>query len=190
MGTLESIGRGFGKALYGLGIAMLALGAVAVVAPYLSAAAIVVLVGIVLLVGGGILSAFGMSARSAGKGNAGLAAGVLAALCGLVLVFQPSLGLATVRWLLIAYFFASGATEGSLALRLDSEEGRGAALANAIWTIVLGMVMLTGWPISGARAIGLLVGSKLIASGLTLMRLHGKLRAAGEKVAAVRERLR
>jgi len=188
MSALESLGRGAGKALRGLGIGLLVLGVVAVGAPWVSGATLVVLVGLLLLAGGGILTLFGLNMRSAGKGNAGLIAGVLTALSGLVLVFQPSLGLATVRWILIVYFFGSGVSEVSLALRVETEEGRAWAVVAGIWTLVLGVVTLTGWPVSGARAIGLLVGFKLAASGLTLIRLHGRLRSVGEKVAAVRAR--
>jgi len=185
----RGIGSGLNRAVRGFGITLVILGLAAILAPWMSAAAVVVLVGLVLLLGGAVLTLVGLGLRSDGKGNAGLAAGVLTLVCGLVLTFQPSIGLATVRWILVAYLFSTGATEITMARHVDADEGRLPALLSGLWTIALGVVMLIGWPISGARAIGILVGFKLVASGLTLIRLHGKIRSLGEKIASVRERL-
>ena len=184
------IGRRLNQAIRSFGIALMVLGAAAILAPWLSAAAMVIVVGLALLVGGAILTVFGLHMRSEERGSAGLVAGLLTVGCGLVLTFQPSIGVAGVGWILVVYFFASGAAEVTAALRVDDEEGGRGAILAGIWTLALGVVMLFGWPVSGARAIGLLVGVKLVASGLALTRLHGRIRSLGEKVAAVREHLR
>jgi hypothetical protein len=50
--------------------------------------------------------------------------------------------------------------------------------------------LVQNWPISGARAIGLLLGAKLATVGWAVTRLSRRLDAAGDRVAAVRSRLR
>jgi uncharacterized membrane protein HdeD (DUF308 family) len=188
MSGFASLASGVSKALRTLGITLVALGAVTLVAPWMAGAALVMVVGLVLLAAGGILTLVGLQMREAGKGSAGVIAGALGVLAGGVLVFDPGLGLAAVRWILIAYFMVGGSLQVSTALQLAEDEGRMWAIVDGAWSVALGVVMLTGWPVSGATAIGLLVGIKLMASGLTLIRLHGRLRTMGYRLAAARER--
>ena len=45
--------------------------------------------------------------------------------------------------------------------------------AGALWSIVLGVSMWIGWPLAGLRALGVLIGLKLIAAG-TVLRTVGR----------------
>jgi uncharacterized membrane protein HdeD (DUF308 family) len=110
-----------------------------------------------------------------------------AGLCGLVLIVQPSAGLSVVRWILVAYLLISGGSEVSLALRLRPDEGWAETLGGAVVSIAAGLVLWCGWPISGARAIGLLVGSKLISSRWAIMRVHRTLESAGDKLRSAKQ---
>lgn len=170
-----------------VGIGLIALGIVACVAPLMSGLAIAVVVGLVLLAAGALIALFGLRARESGKGDLALISGGLAAVCGLVLIVQPSAGLSLVRWILIAYMLFSGASEAALALRLRPDEGWGETLGSAVVSILVSLVLWFDWPISGARAIGLLVGSKLISSGWAIMRVHRALESAGGKLRSARE---
>ena len=171
-----------------VGTGLIVLGAVVAIAPLTSGLAVAVVIGLVLLAAGALIGLFGLRAREAGKGNLGLLVGALAALCGLVLVVQPSAGLAVVRWILIPYLLASGASELALALRLRPEEGWSAALGGAAVSILAGLALWTDWPLSGARAIGLLVGVTLLSTGWAILRVHRSLAAAAGRLrAAARE---
>jgi len=170
-----------------VGLGLVILGIVTCVAPLMSGFAIAVVVGLILLAAGALVVLFGLRARESGKGNLALVIGSLAAICGLVLVVQPSAGLSVVRWILIAYMVISGASEVALALRLRPDEGWIETLAGAIVSIVAGLVLWYQWPISGARAVGLLVGSKLISSGWAIMRAHRALESARAKLRSAKE---
>ena len=171
-----------------VGTGLIVLGAVVAIAPLTSGLAVAVVIGLVLLAAGALIGLFGLRAREAGKGNLGLLVGALAALCGLVLVVQPSAGLAVVRWILIPYLLASGVSELALALRLRPEEGWSAALGGAAVSILAGLALWTDWPLSGARAIGLLVGVTLLSTGWAILRVHRSLAAAAGRLrAAARE---
>lgn len=180
LGTLDGVIR------Y-VGIGLMVLGVVACVAPLTSGLAIAVIVGLVLLAAAALVALFGVRAREAGKGNLFLIIGGVAAICGLVLIVQPSAGLSVVRWILIAYLLISGASEAALAWRLRPDDGWAETLASAVVSILASLVLWSDWPISGARAIGLLVGGTLISSGWAIMRAHRALEAAGARLRSARD---
>jgi len=186
MTTLQTIAGRVAKATRSLGLGLVILGVIACVAPLASGIAVALLVGLVLLAAGGVLVLFGLSARDAGKGNLGLIIGGLAGICGLVLLVWPSAGLSVVRVVLVAYLLASGGSETALALRLRPEEGWSSALVAAAVSVAAGLMLWFDWPLSGARAIGLLVGSKLIAGGWAIMRLHRAFGSLGERLRSIR----
>ena len=186
MSTIRNVVARVGKATRSIGIALVVLGVIAGVAPLAGGIAVALLVGLVLLAAGVVLALFGLSAREAGKGNLGLVIGALAGICGLVLLIQPTAGLAVVRYTLVAYLLASGVSEASLALRLRPDEGWDSALIAAAVSVAAGLMLWFDWPLSGARAIGLLVGSKLISGGLAIMRLHRTFASVGERLRSIR----
>lgn len=185
MNTLQTIAGRVAKATRSIGVGLVVLGAIACVAPLASGIAVALLVGLVLLAAGGVLVLFGLSAREAGKGNVGLVIGGLAGICGLVLLVQPSAGLSVVRVVLVAYLLASGGSETALALRLRPDEGWSSALVAAAVSVAAGLMLWFDWPLSGARAIGLLVRSKLIAGGWAIIRLQRTVGAVGERLRSI-----
>jgi uncharacterized membrane protein HdeD (DUF308 family) len=187
MSQLKSLLGTIDQGIRYAGLGLVILGIVACVAPLMGGLAIAVVVGLVLLAAGALVGLFGLRARESGKGNLALVIGGLAAICGLVLIVQPSAGLSVVRWILVAYMLISGGSEVALALRLRPDEGWAATLGSAVVSIAAGLVLWCGWPISGARAIGLLVGSKLISSGWAIMRVHRALDSAGDKLRSAKE---
>jgi uncharacterized membrane protein HdeD (DUF308 family) len=178
LGTLDGV-------LRYVGIGLMVLGVVACVAPLTSGLAIAVIVGLVLLAAAALVALFGVRAREAG--DLFLIIGGVAAICGLVLIVQPSAGLSVVRWILIAYMLISGASEAALAWRLRPDDGWAETLASAVVSILAALVLWSDWPISGARAIGLLVGGTLISSGWAIMRAHRALESAGGRLRSARD---
>jgi uncharacterized membrane protein HdeD (DUF308 family) len=63
-------------------------------------------------------------------------------------------------------------------------------LASGVVSILAGSALWANWPISGARALGLFVGLKLASTGWAVVRLSRRLDSVGDRVAAVRARLR
>ena len=62
---------------------------------------------------------------------------------------------------------------------LEPEAGWGWMTFNGVVTIALGWMILKGWPVSGAWAIGILVGIRLLFSGVAMLTLG----SAGSQVA-------
>lgn len=170
-----------------VGISLMVLGVVAGVAPLTSGLALAVIVGLVLLAAAALVALVGVRAREAGKGNLFLVIAGVAAVCGLVLIVQPSAGLSVVRWILLAYLLISGASQVALAWRLRPDDGWTESLASAGVSILAGVALWSDWPISGARAVGLLVGSSLFSTGWALTRAHRALASAGARLRAARD---
>jgi uncharacterized membrane protein HdeD (DUF308 family) len=178
------------KAARTVGVVLVAMGAAAIFAPLATGMAVVFLVGVLLLVAGGLLAWPGWNARSAGRGNTLLVVAVVTALTGLVLLLWPSLGLGVVAWVLVVWFLVSGVGAVVLAFQVRGEEGWAWMLADGILSLLVVAALATGWPVSGERAIGLLVGVKLVVSGLAVLRVRRTLVGAGDRLAQVRERIR
>jgi uncharacterized membrane protein HdeD (DUF308 family) len=67
--------------------------------------------------------------------------------------------------------------------------GRAWLYGEAIMSIVLGVSMWIGWPLSGLRALGVLVGAKLVSAGVVVSRVEHGLGRVQAGVAAARARL-
>lgn len=183
----------FGSVLRGahvLGSILIGLGVLSAIAPALAGGSVVVLVGLLLAVAGVVRAVFGWRAWSAGKGPLGLVIGGLALACGLALVLNPVSTLGAVSSIVAAYLIVEGGSELLFAGRLREEEGRAWMWGDALLSIALGVSMWVGWPLSGVRALGVLVGVKLASAGAVLWRVERRMERLGAGVAAVRARLR
>jgi len=178
------------KGAHTVGWALVLSGVVAALAPMATGTVVMMVVGAVLLVAAALLAWFGLRAREIGVGPTPLVVALMTALVGLVLLINPSSGLSVVRFLLIPYFLLSGVSELVTAWELRGEEGWG-------WMLLAGLVSLLAltalwgeWPVSGARAVGLLVGLNLASVGWAVIRIARRLDAAGDRLATLATRLR
>lgn len=172
-----------------LGFGLIGLGILTMLAPAVSGGAVVVVVGLLLLAAGAVLAVFGWRAWAADKGALWFVVGGLTAACGAALVANPVSSLSLVATLVAVYFVVGGLSQLVFGRRFSAEEGQGWVLGDALLSIGLGIAMWTGWPISGVRALGILVGIKLVSSGAVTVRLARALRRVGEGVGNLRTRL-
>jgi uncharacterized membrane protein HdeD (DUF308 family) len=179
------------KGTHRVGWALVILGMLAALAPVATGAAVVVVIGLVLLAAAALIGLWGWQMRKAGTGNTGLVVAALAAIAGLVLVVQPTAGLSLVRLLLIGYFLLSGAAEIAAAWELRSSAASWTwMLTSGVVSILVACALWANWPISGTRAIGLLLGVKLASVGWAVVQLSRRLDSVGDRAAALRARLR
>ena len=172
-----------------LGLGLIGLGVLAVLAPAVIGGAVLVVFGLLLLAAGVVLAVFGWHTWSAGKGVFGFVAGGLTTACGVALVLNPVSSLSLVTTLVAVCFVAGGISQLIFGRRFSVEEGQGWVLGDALLSIGLGVVMWIGWPISGVRALGLLVGIKLVSAGAVVLRVARALQRVGDGVRNLRARL-
>ena len=90
---------------------------------------------------------------------------------------HPIMGLGFLSLLLAIFFFAEGAWKIILAIQVRPSRAWGWSLLDGVVAVVLGCVIVAEWPISGAWAIGLLVGINMLFSGWAVLMLAAKVRS-------------
>jgi len=71
-----------------------------------------------------------------------------------------------------------------LSFNLKPQPGWGVVLFGGIVTLLLGILILSKWPLSGVWAIGTLVGINMVTSGMTIVMLSQGLKALEQQVEA------
>lgn len=153
------------------GVVTLILGIVAMGSPLVSGLAVSVVVAIALIAAGVAMTIYAFQAASLGRGILRFLFGGLTVLVGVAMLAQPGLALANLTLLLAVYFFADGIVTLIVAWNVKPEAGWGWMTFNGVVTIALAYLIMKGWPLSGVWAIGILVGVRLIFTGITMLTL-------------------
>lgn len=147
-----------------LGILLVILGIIALVDSVSVTVISMFLFGWVLLVAGIVEAVQAFRHRKGGHLFLHVLNAILSIIVGLMLIRHPLGGALVITLLLAAYFTVAGIFRiiNALSLRVH---GLGWALADGIITLILGILVWTGWPVSGLWVIGLFIGIDLIVSG-------------------------
>ncbi len=152
-----------------LGILTVILGVLAMMAPLMAGVAVALSVGIILIIAGVMRTIFAFKCKSWGKGILIFLLGLLTLLVGFYMVSRPGAALVTLTLFLAAYFVVDGIFEIIEAFDLKPIDGWGWMLFGGIVSILLGIMIWRQWPVSGAWAIGILFGIKLIFAGWAMV---------------------
>ena len=152
------------------GVIMLILGIVAIVWPQISTIAVDVFVGWLFLLSGivGIFTMF--LARDVQAFLWMLLTAALALFVGVMLVWHPAEGAASLTVVLTAFFIVEGVVQivASLSYRDIFPKQWGWMLASGIADLILAGIIIAGWPSTATWVLGLLVGVNLITSGAAI----------------------
>jgi uncharacterized membrane protein HdeD (DUF308 family) len=170
----------FGKALHKeasqlmwLGVALLAVGVVALVFPMVSTLIVTLFVGWLLIIGGALSLWVAFSIRGAGPFFGALLFSLLSIAAGVFIVARPGVGALAITITLGALFMVQGAFEGVFAFEVRPARGWGWMLLSAIASIVLSIVILSGLPAVSLVTLGILIGVNFISSGLAYLLVGG-----------------
>jgi uncharacterized membrane protein HdeD (DUF308 family) len=167
-----------------MGIVMVICGILAVGSPLAAGVSVTIFVGIMLALAGIAQCILAFQAGAFGKGLMIFIVGALTAAAGFYLFNQPLAGLASITIFLAAYFIVTGIFELISSVQLRPAEGWGMMLFNGIVTLLLGIMLWSEFPLSGAWAVGVLFGVKLIFSGWALIFIGRSVRGAAKAAAA------
>jgi len=167
-----------------VGIIMLICGFLAIGSPLVAGMSVTVVVGVMLLVGGIAQCFLAFQAGAFGEGLLIFIMGALTAVAGIYLFNQPLAGLASITLLLAAYFVATGISELISAFQVRPAAGWGLMLLTGIVTLLLGIMIWKQFPLSGAWAVGVLFGIKLVVGGGSLIVIGRGVRGLAEDAAA------
>ena len=158
------------RTILALGIVLVILGTLSILAPWVSGLVAQAVVGFVLIGAGITWTVFSFHARSWGSGLWEALVGVLAVICGVIMLAHPLVSLAIMTLVLAAYFTAAGVLKMVFAFQHKPMRGWGWVLFNGVVSILLGVLITYQWPFSGTWAVGILVGVDLLIGGFGLIR--------------------
>lgn len=173
-----------GTSMSVLGVITIILGFLAMLAPGLTGISIAIFVGIAVLIGGVVRMIWAFKAGSLGKGVLTFVIGALTLICGIVLVSDPVLASGFLTVMLAFYFFFDGIAEIAAGFQQRPAEGSGWLIFGGIMSLILGIMIWRQYPLSGAYAIGILLGIKLFMVGLIMVTGGSGMRSVGKQAGA------
>ncbi|MDB6091905.1 MAG: hypothetical protein JWN85_4689 [Gammaproteobacteria bacterium] len=153
--------------LLALGIVQIIAGGIAIAVPAIASIAAVGIFGALLLMTGILQLVHAFKVRTWPRSAWYGLGGVLYTLAGLFVVLYPISGALTLAVLIAVLFIADGTLRIVFGMTVRPVDGSGWLIAAGIASIVVGVVLLLGWPATALWATGLLLGINLIFTGVT-----------------------
>ena len=160
------------------GVSLIVAGIIAIVEPSIAAVATALLLAWLFVFGGIVELVYAYQQRAhdglAWKVISGLAILVL----GIYMLAFPIASIATLALLIAAFLAASGISSAMLAFKLRPKQGWGWVLFDGALSIVIAVMIASGWPHNSIDFVGILVGFCLISGGVWRIMLGRALRSA------------
>lgn len=157
--------------LIATGVAAIVMGLVLLISPAAVGGAVVRLVALVLFVLGVAQVVHALRAASSAQRTASAVIGIVVIAVGVLIWLYPELGSGVLTLLLMAFFILNGAWKIFTGFRFRPLAGWAWMLLSGLLSFVLTGLLWKEWPLSGAWAIGVLVGVELLSTGLALVRV-------------------
>lgn len=161
------------------GILLIVAGVLAVLSPPIAALAAELLLGWLFVFAGVVQIVYAFQQRGHDGFGLKVLSGLLALLLGIFLLLRPIAGIASIALLIGAFMLASGVSSLMLAFKLKPKAGWGWVLFDGILSIVIALLIASGWPQSSVGFVGILVGIVMIYGGVWRIVLGRLLRAGG-----------
>ena len=152
-----------------LGILLVFLGMLAWMSPLFSGITIAIMIGMIMLFGGIVGTVYSFKSPSFKEGIWKFLFGGVTLLFGFILIAYPGKGLGALTIILTIFFILEGITKIVIAFKIKSNEGWGWVLFSGILSLLFAIIIIANWPVSGAWAIGITVGSYLLIFGLSMI---------------------
>jgi len=159
-----------------LSILMMLTAGLALLAPAITGVTVTLFFGWLLIVSGVLHIGYAWRASDAGAILWEVLTAIVYAAAGFYLLSQPVLGLEALTLALVAYLVLESALEFVLAFSLRSLSGSGWLVGDGIITLLLAVLIGSGFPASSTWAIGTLVAISMFFSGLTRLMLSTAVR--------------
>jgi len=153
------------------GVALMIFGAIAIATPAVMGAAVVMVIGAILLISGGVQLVHGLREESWASKFLGIILGVITAICGLAVLAHPLFGLTILTLVLAIFFVVEGIWKLIVSFSFRPAPGWLAMLFSGILGFLLGFLIWKQWPLSGMWAVGILIGVDLLVTGCSMLAL-------------------
>ena len=170
------------KTLTLVGVVMVFLGLLLLISPAAVGGAVVKLVALVLVITGIAQIFQGFHGNRATHKTISSVLGLAVAGVGVLVWMNPAIGSGFLTVLLMLFFAVHGIYKLTAAFRYRNIRGWAWLFLSGLVSLVFVYLLWKQWPLSGAWAIGVLVGMDLLLTGIAMIVLAGavrKLRSAG-----------
>lgn len=157
-------------------VSLIVAGIIAIVEPAVAAVATALLLAWLFLIAGIVELIYAYQQRA----HEGLAwkviSGLISLALGIYMLVFPMASIASLALMIGAFLFASGISSALLAFKLRPRQGWGWVLFDGLLSIVIAVMIASGWPQNSIDFVGLLVGFCLISHGIWRIMLGRALR--------------
>jgi uncharacterized membrane protein HdeD (DUF308 family) len=158
--------RGKWAAITAFGVLLVVLGVAALFFSLIATIATVTLNGILFLIAGAAEIGIGMHARDWGRFFLWVIGGLVYIAAGILCVVNPVFASAVLTLVLGAGLIAAGVVRAYLATQLPADHPRGLVFVAAAVTILLGLIIVSHWPLDSLYVLGTLLGVDLLFHGV------------------------
>ena len=162
--VLQVIGSNWGRML-AVGIIMVVLGTIGIGATFSLTLVTVTLFGFLILFGGIVQFIDAIRFRTIKSPLGGILIALLYIACGVIMIGNPMLASATLTLLIAWALIAIGAVRIYVAVKMRGLPGWVWTLIGGVAAIVLGVMIINRWPVSGLWVIGMFVAIELLING-------------------------
>ena len=149
----------------GLGVLMIVAGFIALMSLLLATIASVLVVGVMMVISGIIEIIHGFQMRRWGRFFFWIVIGALYVAGGFFAVSNPLLASAALTLLLGMFLIAAGVMRIVLAMQMRTSSNWGWVVASGVITLLLGAIIVFGWPTTSLYTLGIFLGVDLIIAG-------------------------
>jgi uncharacterized membrane protein HdeD (DUF308 family) len=158
--------RGKWAAIAAFGVLLVVLGVAALVFSLIATIATVTLNGVLFLIAGGAEIGIGMHSREWGRFFLWVIGGLIYIAAGILCIVNPIFTSVVLTLFLGAGLIAAGAVRAFLAFQLPADHPRSLILVAAAVSILLGLMIVSHWPLDSVYVLGTLLGVDLLFHGV------------------------
>ena len=153
-----------------LSILMIVTGILAIAMPGISSVTFTLILGWLLLFNGIVRIVKSFRSKPIRGFWLGLIVGILYTVTGIIVIFNPIEAVLTLTWLFGFMLIFEGIV--TIISAFVNKTGRSLAwllVLDGVITLILGILVLSGWPASAIWLIGLYIGISILMSGISLL---------------------
>jgi len=160
-----------------MGVLTAVLGVFLIIYPFATAMITIVLLGWILILVGIAQFVFALHTQTVGSFFLKVLLGILYAVAGIALAFLPIEGVIVLTGVLGTLLLIQAGMLTVTAFQMKPLDGWGWYLADAIASLLLGVLIFVKWPNSSMWAIGTLVGVAVLVGGISRIMIAAKIRS-------------
>lgn len=182
-GEIEEI-RGFKTWSISLGVGLIVLGLLTIAVAGFTTLVTVIFLGLVLAVRGIVDVVHSVGSRHEKGFWWRLFGGTLSLVIGTLLLSRPVTGIVTLTFLIAVFLITAGLFR-AIAAPIEHSDQWGWVMFGGIVSLILGFIVLSGWPVSSVWFVGLIIGIEILIQGIVMVTLPFAIRRVESKQHAI-----